>query len=596
MSADAWITVAVVAVMLALLISDRVAPVAAVLGAAVLLLLLDVVDAEAAFSGFSNPAPITVAALYVVAGAVEATGAFEWLTRRTLAPPGSTHPDKRASPRELARFLPAPLAASSLLNNTTIVAMLAPRVTGWARQSGRMASGFLMPLSYAAILGGVVTAIGTSTNLVVSGLLREAGQDEMGLFEISRVGLPVAAAGLVFLVLLVPRLLPNRPTPGRTEGGSREFTVEMEVAPRSALAGQSVAEAGLRNLEGVYLVEIERAEHTIAPVPPHEVLVEGDRLTFAGNVDQVLDLQRLPGLVPAEERHFSIVGDGRGRMLYEMVVSPDSSLVGHTLKDTGFRNRYGAAVVAIHRAGERVPGKLGNVELHAGDVLLALSDENLRGRLFDHHDFLVVSRLDGDPPPRRHNARLVEGVIGALLVVVGLGFLDILEGALLAALLLLGLGVVSVNEARRSVDLDVIVLIAASFGVGAAVAQSGLAETLGGGIVDAFSGFGDVGLLVGIVLTTVVLTELITNNAAAVLVFPIAMAAAAEAGLDPRPFAMAVAVGASLSFLTPLGYQTNTMVYGMGGYRFSDFARVGLPLTAVTVTTAVAVIPIAFPL
>ena len=303
----------------------------------------------------------------------------------------------------------------------------------------------------------------------------------------------------------------------------------------------------------------------------------------------------MPGLVPAEHGHFSFMAEGTTRVFYEMVVAPGSSLVGRTLKETGFRDQYGAAVVAIHRAGDRVKEKLGAVRLRPGDVLLALSDPVLRGRMLDHGDFLVVSRLDGDTPPRRERARVVELVLLALLVVVGFGWLDILDAAILAAFAFVVLRVISLTEARRAIDLDVIVLIGASFGLGEAVGSSGLAETVARGLVDGLSSFGDVGLLAGVLLGTIVMTEMITNNAAAVLMFPIALAVSAEAGLDPRPFAMAVAVGASASFLTPIGYQTNTMVYGMGGYRFSDYPRVGFPLTLVVIAVSLVALPIAFP-
>ncbi|HUF31651.1 MAG TPA: SLC13 family permease [Acidimicrobiales bacterium] len=599
MTADAWVTLAVVMVTLMVLVTERVPPAATILGATTALFVIGVTDASQAFSGFSNPAPITVAALYVVAAAVEATGALEWLTRRTLpgagrGSGGAGRGGGGARRAELARFLPAGLVPSALLNNTTIVAMLAPRVVAWSRQTGRPASTLLMPLSFAAIVGGLITAIGTSTNLIVSGLLEASGDEPMGLFEIARVGVPVAVVAYVILVVASPRLLPERRPPQLVGPGSREFTVEMVVADRSPLDGETVAGGGLRNLEGVYLVELEREGRVLAPVAPDEVLEVGDRLTFAGNVGRVVDLHRLTGLVPAEERHFAAAGDG-SRHFHEMVVAPRSSLVGSTLKEADFRNQYAAAVVAIHRAGERVGGKLGTVRLRPGDVLLVLADAGLPKRLRDHHDFLVVSTLDEAGPPRRDKARWVELTILALLVVVGIGWLDILQGALLAGFAMVGLRVLSPAEARAAVDIDVIVMIAASFGIGQALATSGLSEVLAGGLVDAFGGWGNVGLLLGVLLATTLLTEVITNNAAAVLMFPIGMATASAAGLDGRPFAMAIAVGASASFLSPIGYQTNTIVYGMGGYRFGDFARLGLPLSVATVGITVLVVPLAWP-
>jgi di/tricarboxylate transporter len=589
-TADAWVTLAVVLATLGVLVTERVPPAATILGATTVLYVVGITDASQAFSGFANPAPITVAALYVVAAAVEATGALEWLTRRTLPEGGRG----AASSRELARFLPAGLVPSALLNNTTIVAMLAPRVVAWSRQTGRASSALLMPLSFAAIVGGLITAIGTSTNLIVSGLLVSSGQEAMGLFEIARVGVPVALVSYVLLVVAAPRLLPERRVPQLIGAGTREFTVEMVVPDRSPLAGQTVAGGGLRNLEGVYLVEVQRDSRTVSPVGPDEVLEAGDHLTFAGNVSRVVDLHRLVGLRAAEERHFAAAGDGL-RRFHEMVVAPRSSLVGSTLKEADFRNRYGAAVVAIHRAGERVGGKLGSIRLRPGDVLLVLADAGLPKRLRDHHDFLVVSMLSEAGPPRREKARWVELTILALLVVVGLGWLDILQGALLAGFALVGMRVLSPAEARAAVDIDVIVMIAASFGIGEAIGISGLSEVLAGGLIEAFGGWGNIGLLLGVLLATTLLTELITNNAAAVLMFPIGVATATAAGLDVRPFAMVIAVGASASFLSPIGYQTNTIVYGMGGYRFGDFARLGVPLSVATIAITVMVVPLAWP-
>jgi di/tricarboxylate transporter len=590
---EAWFTLAVVAATIGLLASERVPPPVAVLGAVVVLLLAGVIEDDQAFAGFANPAPISVAALYVLSAGAEKTGLLERITARIL---GSSTQQELGDRSALARITLPTAAVSALLNNTPIVAMVAPGVLAWTRRTGRSASRFLMPISFAAILGGLLTLIGTSTNLVVSGLLEASGNPPMGLFEIGQVGLPVAAGGLLMMVLFGPRLLTDRRAPSEDVGqDEREFIVEMLVARKSPLAGRSVADAGLRNLQGVYLVEIERAGRRMTAVGPEEVLVEGDRLTFAGNVGRVMDLQRMPGLVSADEKHFAGDDGGIQRRLYEAVVAEGSPLVGSTLKDAEFRSNYGAAVLAIHRAGQRIPEKLGEVVMRAGDVLLLLAAAGWRQRWLEHRDFLVVAGLGGDPPPRREKTAIVTAVIVALLAVVGTGLLDILEGALLSAVALVALKVLSPAEARNAVDLNVIVVIAGSFGVGEAIAASGLADEIARWVIEPLGGLGNLGLLAGVLLATMMLTELITNNAAAVLMFPIAAAAAAGAGLGVRPFAFAVALGASSSFLTPIGYQTNTMVYGMGGYRFGDFTRVGFPLSAVVIVVGLTVIPMAWP-
>jgi di/tricarboxylate transporter len=596
MSLDAALTLAVILAVLALLVADRVSPALAVLGGTVFLLVAGVISADDAFAGFSNSAPLTVAALYVVAAAAARTRVVETLASRVAfaAGPGSSEPGERAA---LARIVLPTASASAFLNNTPIVAMGIPPILSWARRTGRSPSRYLMPLSFAAVLGGTVTLIGTSTNLVVSGLMEDAGLGSMGFFEIGAVGLPFALVSIVVMLIVTPRLLPERRAPSEDAAAdAREFTLEMIVEDGAAIAGRSIADAGLRSLQGVYLVEIERDGHRISSVRPDELLAEGDRLTFAGAVDRIVDLQAVRGLRSAEERHFGRVGTAQERRLYEAVVAPSSSLVGSTLKEAGFRGRYGGAVIAVHRADERVPGKLGEVRLRGGDVLLVLAGPVFRPRALDERDFSVVAALDGEPPPLSGKAPLVGLVIGGLIIAASTGLMDILPAAFLAAFAVVALGVLTPTEARDSIDLDVIVVIAASFGLGRAIEQSGLAQDIVDAVIEPLGAFGDLGLLFGVLIATILVTEMISNNAAAVLLFPIAIATAASAGMDPRPFAIAVALAASSSFLTPIGYQTNTMVYGIGGYRFGDFARLGFPLAIVMVVVAMIVIPLAWPL
>jgi di/tricarboxylate transporter len=447
-----------------------------------------------------------------------------------------------------------------------------------------------MPLSFGVILGGVVTTIGTSTNLVVSGLLENSGQAPFGLFEISHVGLPMALVGIVVMAITAPLLLPQRSTPRRDlRSAERDFVVRMVVDPSGPIAGKTVEAAGLRHLEGVFLVEIERAGDPIAPVAPTTVLHGGDHLLFVGQARLILDLRNLAGLISAETPHLEELETPEHRFV-EAVVGVNSPLLGKTPKEMGFRGRYQAAIVGVHREGQPVVAKLGEVRLRLGDTLLLLADSSFRERWRDRPDFLVITPLDGDaaPSPIVGGKALLVGAIGIGVVgVAGSGLLPILQASLIGAVLLVASGAISARTARDSVEIDVLVVIAASFGLGAAIEQSGLATALGREIVDIFSGLGWRFVLFGIVVATVVLTEFISNNAAAALMFPVAMATASQVGADPRAFAVAVAISASLSFLTPIGYQTNTMVYGPGGYRFSDYLRLGAPLTIASVLTVV---------
>jgi di/tricarboxylate transporter len=587
-STEAWLTLAVIVVVIIALAREMVQPAAAVLGGAVVLMLLGVTEPQQAFAGFSNEAPIIVAALLVLARAVDISGLLQPVVTAIFGQLSNT----RAL---LARLVFPAAAASGFLNNTTIVAMAAPSVIELSRRRNLPPSRFLIPLSYAAVLGGLITTVGTSTNLTVSGLLRRAGMDPLNIFDITPVGLPVAIAGVITIVLLAPRLLPDRGErrPGIEEGG-RNFTVTMRVVPGGPLDASSVESGGLRHLQGVFLVEIEREGQAIAPVTPSEVMRGGDLLTFVGRVDDIIDLQRMRGLVSAESTQLAQLG-GRGHTFYEVVVG-ESDLAGRTLKEVGFRARYAAAVLAIHRQGQPIEAKLGEVSLRLGDTLLVLADPEFRDRWRDSRDFLLIAPLSGIAPTHPRKAATVGAIVVGFVALTGLGILPILQAALLAALLVVATGVLSVTQARRAVDLNMVVLIAAAFGLGAAVEQSGLGTVVADGLLALFLPFGIVGALAGVLLATIILTELISNNAAAVLLFPVALATAATLGLQPLPFVMAVLFGASLSFLTPVGYQTNLMVYGLGNYRFLDFPRLGLPVIVVAAIIVLLLVPQVFPL
>lgn len=589
MTWEVWFTFLVVVGMVLLLVRDVVPPVMAVLGANVVLLTSGVVTAGQALAGFSNPAPMTVAALFVLAAAVEKTGALQPIIDGTLG-------NRNGSRWRLLRLLAPTAAASALLNNTPIVAMLAPQVSEWAERRNLPVSWFLMPISFATILGGVITVIGTSTNLVVSGLMVDAGMAPIGMFEIGRVGLPVAVLGVGMLVLLSTRLLPDRRGARQQfEAEIREYVVQMEVVGDGPLDGATVEHGGLRSLQGVFLAEIHRGTELIAPAAPTTVLRGGDVLIFAGRADLIRDLQSMKGLSREGAESAASAAEPTSRTFFEVVVSGTSPLVGRTLKESDFRSRYQAAVIAIHRAGERVRAKLGEVRLKEGDTLLLVSDLDFGKRWRHRSDFLLVSHLGGHPPVTTRQSMIVGLVALGVVGVAGAGLMPILHASLLGAMLLVLSRVLSPWEAKASVDLDVILVIAASFGIGAAIESSGLADLLGSGIVHAAQGWGPVGVLLAVTLGTILLTELITNNAAAVLLFPIATAAAEGIGADPRPFAIAVAIAASASFLTPIGYQTNTMVYGLGGYRFTDFLRLGLPLTLLVVAAIMILVPMTWP-
>ena len=582
MSWEAWFTLAVITVAVLVLTRDLISPAVTFMGAVVILLVADVLNPAEAFQGFANPAPITVAALYVLARAVERSGALQPIVRVTL---GAGRNVRMA----LARLTVPVAAASAFLNNTPIIAMLAPQVEEWADQRGDSASRYLMPLSFAAILGGMTTLIGTSTNLVVSGLLQAEGQDPFTMFELTRIALPIALVALVLNVLLAPNLLPVR-IPPRQEArvGGRSFSVRMIVEPGGPLDGLAVRDVQAVLPETTRIVYFERGGEGAGQIAPDKVLLGGDFLTLIGDTDAVLDLHEVSGLASSQQPHLPYEFRSARHAYFEAVIAPESRLVGRSLADVRFLARYQATVVAIHRAGEPVRGGLAQEPLRRGDTLLVISDRGFGDRWRDRNDFLLVSRFGAPSPEPTAKAGIVLGIGAVIVVGAGLNVLPILHLSLLGALALVGFGILTPNQAKDSIDFDVIVVIGAAFGLAAAVEGSGLGHAAAGLVADALGGFGPQGAMAGIIISTIALSSIITNNAAAALVLPIAISTAADFGIDARAAAVAVALSASASFMTPIAYQTNLMVYGPGGYRFGDYARLGTPLTLVVLVALIA--------
>ncbi|MEO6571161.1 MAG: SLC13 family permease [Ilumatobacteraceae bacterium] len=568
MTADAWLVLVVLVGIVVVLATNRVSTVVGMGAGLGLLLVAGAIDEDVALSGLSSPATATIAALYVVAAAISATGAMSLVIDRVMFGPS----------RRLLRLSTSTAVMSAFVPNTPLVAIAAPRVVRWSRNHGISSSTLLMPLSFASILGGVVTVLGTSTNLVVSDVLAERGGEPLGIFEITPVGLPVAVVGVTLMVVLAPRLLRARTPAGESmRGAAQQYQIQMLVEDAGPVADTTVREAGLRDLDGVYLAAIERDDRLVA-AGPDTVLAGRDRLYFVGDIVRVIDLQEVAGLVSAEQPHL-LDATGAGVRLYEAVVSGRSDLAGRTLKAAAFRSRYGAAVLAVHRSDGDLRGKLGSIELEVGDVLLVLAGPEFADRGRDHGDFALIASVDEAPPVRRRQAPVAALALAGLLLLATLGVVSLLVASLLASVAVLVGGALSLTEARHAIDLNVVLTIALSISLGGAVSSTGLADQIAEHLVRLGDPLGVTGLLAMVIVCTQLLTEVLSNSGAAALMVPVAMSAAVAAGGDPRAFAVGVLVGASCSFLTPIGYQTNLMVYGLGGYRFTDFTRVGLPLT-----------------
>jgi len=588
MTWEGWIAVGVVVLVIGLLAATRIAADIVLVAGVTLLLVTGVLTPPEALAGLANEGMATVAVLYVVAAALRETGAIGWLVHGVLGRP------RNLSDAQLRLMAPV-VGTSAFLNNTPVVAMFLPAVIDWARQNRLPVSKLLIPLSYAAILGGTLTLIGTSTNLVVSGLMAaHPSLPGMGMFDITWVGLPSAVVGMVYLVFLGRWLLPDRKPVMSDLDDARQYTVEMMVQPGSPLAGKTIEDAGLRHLPGMFLVEIERDGAVLPAIGPHQRLRDNDRLVFAGIVDSVVDLQRIRGLVPASDQVFKLGVPRPERCLTEAVVSDSCPLVGKSIREGRFRNVYNAAVIAVARNGERIQRKIGDIVLRPGDTLLLEAEPGFVDRQHNSRDFFLVSKLPNSRPLRQDRAFIAVAILVGMVVVATLEWMSMLQAAMVAAGLLLLTRCITGGAARAAVDWEVLIAIAASFGLGHALEKTGAAQFIAANMIELAQADPWVTLAV-VYLVTMLFTELITNNAAAVLVFPIALSTSESLGVNFMPFAIAIMMAASASFSTPIGYQTNLMVYGPGGYRFTDYFRVGVPLNLLLAVVTVSLAPLIWP-
>ncbi len=585
---DAWLALAVVAACFALIAFTWISADIIMSAGLTVLLVSGVLSPGEALAGFANQGMLTVAVLYVVVSGLTETGAINWIVQYILGRPRNAH-------QAQARLMAPAVALSAFLNNTPVVAVFLPAVKVWARRNRLNLSKLLIPLSYASIVGGICTLIGTSTNLVVNGLLVEqAGLPGLGMFDLTWVGLPIAAAVVLFVMLFSRHLLPDREEPLAHGDSIREYMAEMLVDPRSPLAGQSIEQAGLRSLPGLFLAEIERNGMILPAVEPQERLEANDRLVFVGAIESVVDLHGIRGLVPATNQVLKLGGARKDRSFFEAVVSDTCPLVGKSVKEGRFRTHYRAAILAVARNGERLRGKIGDVVLHTGDTLLLEARPDFIDRHGRSRDFLLVSEIGGAHPPNHERAPYALAIVVGMVAAATTGLLSMLEAALVAAGLMIVSGCTSGRVARQAPDWQVLVVIATSFGIGAALHKTGAAGTVANGIV-ALAGGEPWATLALVFVATALLSAIATNNVAAVLAFPIAVSVAQQMNTDIMPFAITIMVAASASFATPIGYQTNLMVYNAGGYRFADFMRIGMPVTVLVGLMTVALVPTIWP-
>ncbi|WP_152657827.1 SLC13 family permease [Oceanobacillus sp. CFH 90083] len=570
--------------MFSILIFELIRPDIVLFSILMILLLSGILTVDEALAGFSNEGMLTIALLFIVAGTIQKSGLINQMMGKWLQ-------NSRSHTGAMLRFLVPTSAFSAFLNNTPIVAALTPMIKKWCEDSRIAPSKFLIPLSYATILGGMITLIGTSTNLVVHGLMLDFGLEGFSLFTLAAVGIPTTLVGLIYLFTIGYKLLPdNKSFHQKMKEDSKEYIAELLVTQDFEHLGKSIRQAGLRGLKGLYLIEIIRSEERISPVKSTAVIQSGDRLIFTGLISTIADLQQMKGLELETGTNMELgqLKDGSS-MLVDAVVSDQSSLISKSIRQSQFRSQYDAGVIAVHRNNERMKSKVGDIILKPGDSLLLLAGTDFIEKYQQSNDFFVVSSLN-TPPSLHQSTKKGWFSITMLLVMimtVTLGWLSMFQAMALAVLVFLAMKMITPQEAKNYIHFNVLLMIASSLGIGTAMRKTGLAEWVAARLLELGEPLGLLVVLFMIYILTNVFTEIVTNSTAAVMMLPVGIEMAHTLHVDTLGIAVLIAIAASASFVTPIGYQTNLIVYGPGGYKFIDYVKVGLPLSLLVMVTSV---------
>ena len=582
----AWITITTVLTMFSILLFTKLRADLVFLGAIGVLFVTGVLDAKEAFSGFSSSSVVVIGVLFVVVAGLTHTGVLQWIVKHLLGQPTSYA-------KAVVRLMLPVAALSSFLSNTTVVSLFVGIVKMWSKKLGISPSKLLIPLSYASGMGGVCTLIGTPPNLIISGLYAENSGEAMNVLATTLPGLFCLFVG-VLSIIAMRRLLPDRKAPESAFESTTDYTVEMLVPSDNRFIGQTIAEAGLSEVKGGNLIELIHFDTVISPVPADEPLMGGDRLVYAGQVDEILDLRNSHGLVNADHHVFSMNEIEKDRQFHTAFVTFSSSLIDKRICDSSLEKEYNLVLVAVARSGQRIDQSPREVRLRAGDTLLFESPAKVHiqtDRLSSQLQF-----FDSPQVPNISSKTILSTVIMlAMVVVSALGILPLLQCAFIAAAAMLLLRCCSTDQAMKSINWDILMVFAGSVVLGLAIQKTGIAERLAFGILDV-CGTNPIVVMTAICLVGTFITEFISNTAAGAMFFPIMYEAAEKLGYEPYPFLIALMISVSSSFATPIGSPTHMLVYGPGGYRFSDFMRIGLLMNIIILVANIFIVNLIYPL
>lgn len=573
------VILAVLAGLIGMLIWNKLDPALVFVVALLIYMFAGFLPAKEMLNAFANETLIALILLLIVSGVVEKSYFLPWISRKIF---------KKSSQRQsMFRLASFSVLLSSHLNNTAVVASM----MGVVKTNRHFSpSKFLIPLSYASIMGGVLTLVGTSTNLIVNSFAVKAGLPPIQYYDFIYIGLPLAVFGILFLVFIASRILPDNGK-GGTPSENGNYFLECVVTDRSPLIGKSVKANGLRQLSNLFVAELIRDGRLISPVMPDEVLEAGDTLVFTGDLAQIQELRKFEGLTILDRENDILRSN-----LQEVVIRHNAPVLGQKIKDAQFRTRFDAAVVAVRRGDEKLSGKIGEIEMEAGDNLVLAV-----GKEFEKHEnlrrnFIFISPVETIETLDRKESIIAGGLFLAGILASATELISLLQAMILLIFAYWGLGYLKLKQLRNNLNLGLFLMIGASLGISDVLAKYGVADLLGKGIIDLVGGAASPMMaLIGVYIATVLVTEVVTNNAAAALMFPIALSTATQLGVSPTPFIMGIAYAASASFLTPIGYQTNTMVYSLGKYSFGDYFKTGLGLTIVYSIVVVSLLPVFFP-